>query len=310
MILTVTPNTALDRTAMVPNFSLNKHHTVKSIHSQPGGKGINVARVLKAFGVPAIASGFVGGETGKLIRMGLEREGIPTEMAAIVAESRTCMAIVDSARGLITEIDENGPEVSMAEVVKLTQIITRWAAKATMAAFCGSLPPGVPPDTYRKWVEIVQRAGKPCYVDAKGQALYHALEARPMLVKPNQEEAEDLVGFALDGELRIAQAIDHFLQRAKIAVVTLAERGAALGAEGERWRAFAPPVKVLNPVGSGDAFLAGFLVGTQRRLPLKECLRLAVAAGAANAQAPAAGLIRLEQIDRLASQVKIEALRG
>src|SRR5690606_24984974 len=146
--------------------------------------------------------------------------------------------------------------------------------------------------------------------DAKGPALIHGLEANPYMVKPNQAEAEEVLGYHLDTETRISQAIDYFLRKAHIAVITLGERGAAIGCEGERWRVYAPPVKAVSTVGSGDAFLAGFIVGLTRGLPLKECGRLAAATGAANTQSVSAGTIRLEQVDRMQSQIRVEALRG
>lgn len=310
MIVTVTPNAAIDRTALISNFALNAVNEVKAVPSQPGGKGVNVARVLKAFGAPVVATGFAGGETGKQIKLGLERTGVATEFAVVMGESRTCLAIIDPARMAITEINELGPDITAQEVTKLTAILTRWSQKAGDMVFSGSLPPGVPIDSYRKWVEAFQRTGGRAYVDAKGPILYHALEARPFLVKPNQAEAEELVGYSLDTESRLAQAIEYFLKRAQIAIITLGERGAAVGSEGERWRVYAPPVKAINPIGSGDAFLAGFIIGLQRKLPIKEAARLGTASGAANAQAQFPGQIRLEQVDRLMGQVRIEALRG
>lgn len=309
VIVTVTPNAALDRTAIMPSFTLNAVNEVKALSSQPGGKGINVARVLKAFGVPVVATGFVGGDTGKAIKLGLERAGIPTDFAVVMGESRSCLAIIDTGRGVITELNELGPDVTVQEVTKLTALLNKYSQKAQEMVFSGSLPPGVPLDTYRKWVDNFQRAGGRAFVDAKGPVLYHALEGRPFLVKPNQREAEELVGYTLDTDARIAKAVEYFLAKAQIAIITLGERGAAVGAEGERWRLFAPPGQVLNPIGSGDAFLGGFLVGMHRKLSLKECARLAAAAGAANAQAQATGTVRLEQVDRLVSQVKVEALR-
>ncbi|HEY9897858.1 MAG TPA: 1-phosphofructokinase family hexose kinase [Pantanalinema sp.] len=309
MIVTVTPNAAIDRTAVVSGFKLNAVNEVKNMPALPGGKGINVARVLKAFGAPVVATGFIGGETGKTIKMGLERSGVGTDFAIVMGESRTCLKIVDPQRLMVTELNELGPEITAQEVTKLTAILNKWSQKASNVVFSGSLPPGAPQDSYRKWVEAFQRTGGRAFVDARGAVLRHALEGRPYLVKPNQQEAEELVGYSLDSETRISQAVETFMTKAQIALITLGERGAAVGFEGERWRAYAPPIKGANPIGSGDAFLAGFIVGLTRQLPIKDCLRLATATGAANAQAPGAGVIRLEQVDRLSGQVRVEALR-
>lgn len=310
MILTVTPNAALDRTAIMPGFALDRVNNFKSFLSQPGGKGVNVARVLKTFGEPVVVTGCIGGETGKLIRHGLERSGIATEFAVVPGESRTCLAIIDPTRGAITELHEQGPELGAPEIAKLEAVLAKYQNKAKEMVFSGSLPPGVPPDCYRRWAEAFQRTGGRAYIDAKGSALAHALEGRPYLIKPNQKEAEELVGYKLDNETRLLKALNHLMAKASIAIITLGERGAVVGAGSERWWIYAPPIRAVNTVGSGDAFLAGFLVGMRRQLPLQEAARLGAAAGASNALLQESGVVRLEAVDRLMAQTRAEPLKA
>ena len=309
MLVTVTPNPALDRFAVVPEFRPGVRHDVRSMVAQPGGKGINVARALRSFGVPVVASGFIAGETGKLIRTGLERAGVSTDFVVVPGESRHCMTILDTARVTCTTLHEQGPELTQQDAVKLTALLGRLGATAQEMVFAGSLPPGLPPDSYRRWIESFQRTGGKAFLDAKGPALYHGLEARPFLVKPNQAEAEELVGYPLDSEARLIQALEAIKVKSQIAIITLGPRGAVVGSEGERWRVLPPPMPApLDRTGSGDAFLAGFLVGLRRGLSIRACATLAAAAGAAQAQLQGAGSIRLEAIDRLATQIRVEPL--
>ncbi len=309
MFVTVTPNPALDRFALVPEFRPGVRHDVKAIVPQPGGKGVNVARGLKAFGMPVVATGFVAGETGKVIRSGLERLGVPTEFVFVQGESRTCVTILDPARVTCTTLHEEGPEVTQQDATRLNSVLGRLGAKAEDMVFSGSLTPGLPPDTYRRWIEAHQRGGGRAILDASGPALYHGLEARPFLVKPNQAEAEELLGYPLDGENRLVQALETLRSRAQVGIITLGPRGAVVAAEGERWRVLPPPVAApLDRTGSGDAFLAGFLVGLRRGLPIRGASILAAAAGAAQAQLQGAGHIRLEALERLAGMVRVEQL--
>lgn len=308
MILTVTPNAALDRTAIMPGFALDRVNNTKAFLTQPGGKGINVARVLKAFGERVVATGFIGGETGKLIKNGLERSGIATDFAVVAGESRTCLAIIDPSRGAITEIHEQGPELGAHDVSKLEALLAKYQNKAKEMVFSGSLPPGIPPDSYRRWAEAFQRTGGRAYIDAKGSVLAHAMEGRPYLVKPNQKEAEELLGFKLDNETKLLKALNYLMAKATIAIITLGERGAVVGSGAERWWIYAPPIQAINAIGSGDAFMAGLIVGLRRQWSLQESARLATAAGAANALAQESALVRLELVDRLLAQTRAEPL--
>lgn len=308
MILSVCANASLDRTVVAPGFTAGKLHRVSRVHAQAGGKGINVARILASLGLPVLTTGFIGGETGRWIVHGMRKEGLSEDMAAIAGESRTCFAILDTRNLKVTEIDEIGPEVTIHEVQKLTATISRHIHRAKVAIFSGSLPPGCPPDTYRRWVELAWKAGAMPVVDASGQVLSEALEARPYLIKPNQTEAEEVLGFRLDGTAAINRALEWFAGKAEVVALTLGPRGAAIAAGGKRWRVQPPAVKAINTVGCGDAFLAGFVAGLMRNLSLEGASRLAVAAGAANATGIGAGTVPAQTIEKLESGVVVSAL--
>ncbi len=308
MILSVCANTSIDRTAVIPGFAVGKLHRVGRVHVQAGGKGVNVARILNALGLPVLTIGFAGGEMGRWIAQAMRREGLSADFSPIASDSRSCFAVLDTKGLKVTEIDELGPEVSIAEIAKLAALLGKHAGRARMAIFAGSLPPGCPHDTYRKWVDIARKAGATPIVDASGVPLSEALEARPYLIKPNQTEAEDLLGYRLDNNAAISRALDHFGAKAEVVALTLGGRGAAIGTADKRWRVHPPAVKAINTVGCGDAFLAGFVAGMARNLPLEAASRLAVAAGSANATSVGAGTVPAQTIDKLEPDVRITAL--
>jgi tagatose 6-phosphate kinase len=309
MILSVCAKFSLDRTMVIPGFQAGKLHRVARVHAQAGGKGINAARLLNSLGVPVLTLGFAGGETGRWIAQALRREGLSADLAPIAGESRSCFAVLDTKALKVTEIDELGPEVSVLELAKLTALISKHASRTRIALFSGSLPPGCPNDTYRKWVELARKAGVVTpIVDASGPALSEALEARPFMIKPNQTEAEDLLGYRLDNNSAISRALDHFGAKAEVVALTLGGRGAAIATAEKRWRVHPPPVKAINTVGCGDAFLAGFVAGLARNLTLEAASRLAVAAGSANATAVGAGTVPAQTVDKLEPEVRITAL--
>ncbi|MBI6546924.1 MAG: 1-phosphofructokinase family hexose kinase [Cyanobacteria bacterium NC_groundwater_1444_Ag_S-0.65um_54_12] len=305
MILAVCPNTAIDRTAVIAGFAAGKQHKIARVHQQPGGKGVNAARVLKALGQPVLVIGFVGGETGRQFAHGLQREGISAELVRIAGPTRTCLAIVDPRGHKVTEIDELGPEVNALEVQKLNHAVMQHLGRAHFAIFSGSLPPGAPVDLYRRWVELAHKHGVLAAVDAAGPILSQALAAHPYLTKPNQQEAEEHLGYRLSGESAIIQALETLAPQSEIVAITLGARGAAIAVPGRRWRVHPPSISASNTVGCGDAFLAGFLTGLERQLSPEDASRLAIAAGAANALTSGAGTMPAQQITRLETAVQL-----
>src|SRR5581483_1399000 len=143
MILTVTLNAAIDRTAAVPNFRLGRRHRAVEARTVAGGKGVNVARALKLLGRPVIATGLAGGATGARILELLAGESILSDFTRIDGESRTNLAVIDPTSGEQTEINERGPDVSAEEIDRFVEKLLYLAQGATMCVLAGSIPPGV-----------------------------------------------------------------------------------------------------------------------------------------------------------------------
>ena len=200
MILTVTLNTAIDKTLAVPNFRLGRRHRTVEQTTMPGGKGVNVARVLKALGAPVIATGLAGGATGTRIVEQLTGFAVLSDFVRIREESRTNTAVIDPTTGEQTEINERGPSVSAQEIELFVDKLLYLAKGASMCVFAGSLPRDVDADVYASLIRELKRMGVVCIVDTDGDPLRRAVRAEPDVISPNVLEAEELVGHEFNEE--------------------------------------------------------------------------------------------------------------
>jgi 1-phosphofructokinase family hexose kinase len=314
MIITVTLNAAIDRTLAVPNFRLGRRHRAVDQATMAGGKGVNVARVLKALGQPVIATGVAGGGTGTRIIEQLTEEAILNDFVRIREESRTSTAVVDPTSGEQTEINERGPSVSESELELFTDKLLYLAKGAGVVVFAGSLPRGVPDDLYARLVQEVKKLGATTVLDSEGEALRLATRAEPTVVTPNETEAEELVGHEFsDDEDRLPAVREIADLGAQEAIMTL--QSGCLGfvgeaAERQLHRVSMDPsvVDPVSTVGSGDAFLAGYVAARYRGDRPDDCLRFAVACGAESVRHMGAGVIDPREADRLMAEVAVERL--
>ncbi|QEV18776.1 1-phosphofructokinase family hexose kinase [Streptomyces alboniger] len=288
MILTVTLNTALDLTYRVPALTPHTSHRVTEVTERPGGKGVNVARVLAALGHAVTVTGFAGGDTGRALRERLATEPRLTDaLVPVAGATRRTLAVVDAATGDTTQLNEPGPTVTPAEWAAFLDSYEQLARHegTTAIALCGSLPPGVPVGAYALLIRAARAARVPVLLDTSGEPLRRGVAARPDIVKPNADELAELTG-----SHEPERATRDARRRGAHAVV------ASLGADGllaltpdGGWRA-RPPKRVRgNPTGAGDSAVAGLLSGLAEGLPWPERLARAVALSAATVAAPVAG---------------------
>lgn len=312
MIVTVTLNAAIDRSLTVPNFHRGHRHRASAGLTLAGGKGINVARALKALGVPVVATGLVGGRTGTRIVEELTGEAVLNDFVRIEAESRTSTAVVDPADGTYTEINEWGPSVQPAELDLLLEKLRYLSQDAELVVFAGSLPRSVADDFYAEATRDLARRHVPVALDSEGEPLRLGVEAEPFLVSPNQAEAEGLVGQEFHDEEDFRLALDRIAELGARNVLITTESGcvALLREERElrRLRAVAPRVEPVSVVGAGDVLLAGFLAARHAGRPPEESLRAAVAAGAAATLEVGAGRFDLKRAGRLQGGVQVSEL--
>ncbi len=310
MIITVTPNAAVDKTLTVPNFQTGYRHRSSESLTLPGGKGVNIARALKSLGAPVVVTGLVGGLAGQQIAEGLQRENILHDFTYIAGESRTSTVVVDPTTMRQTEIIEYGPIVTEAEIDQLLDKIDYLARGARLIVLAGSLPRKMPEDFY---AEVVRRVHvHRCYVvvDSAGGPLRHGTKGGPDLVCPNLREAEDLVGHEFHDEQDIVEATGMICELGARNVIIKTPHGCVARIRvGRVQRVYAasvaPLAAVVSTVGSGDAFLAGFVSARFQKRDHCECLRHALAVGAANTQRYGAGVLDLEDVRRLLASTTV-----
>jgi 1-phosphofructokinase family hexose kinase len=310
MIITVTLNAAIDKTLAVPNFRLGRRHRAVEQTAMAGGKGVNVARALRALGQPVIATGVAGGPTGTRIVEHLTEEGILNDFVRIREESRTSTAVVDPTSGDQTEINEHGPHVSDQELDLFVDKLLYLAKGAAVCVFAGSLPRGVDAGLYGRLVEEMRRLGVTTVLDSEGEPLLVATRRGPDVVSPNELEAEGLVGHEFSDEEDRRRALGEMVEMgAREGIITLADGCLAVLGEGSDrslYRATLEPLEPVSSVGSGDALLAGFVAARYGGRDPEDCLRFAVACGAESTQHFGAGVLEQREVERLLPEVRVE----
>ena len=304
MILTVTLNTALDITYRVRELRPHTSHRVTEVTERPGGKGLNVARVLAALGHQVTATGFAGGATGRSLRERLTRtHGLVDALVPVAGATRRTIAVVDRSTGDTTQLNEPGPVITPAEWSAFLEAYDDLVRSAAAVALCGSLPPGVPVGAYAHLVRTARAAGVPVLLDTSGEPLRRGVAARPDIVKPNADELAELTG-----SHEPLQATREARRRGAHTVV--ASRGAegllALTPEG-RWRAIPPAPEHGNPTGAGDSAVAGLLSGLVDQLPWPDRLSRAVALSAATVRSHTAGDFDRAAYEKLLARVSVMA---
>lgn len=309
MIATVTLNPAVDRTVWVDELRIGDTNRVRRSDMDPGGKGINMSLVIREFGEPTVALGFLGGHTGRFIETYLQSRGVTTSFVPVAGDTRINIAVQESNNRPPTTLHDPGPTVTMENLRQLVERIRQVLPQCQLVAFGGSLPPGVPNDAYEKLITFVQQSGVRTFLDADGVALLHGLNAKPFLVKPNRAEAERLLGRPLRSLEDAANGALEILQRGvSVAVISLGPKGAVAANGNTVWHASAPVATSRSTVGSGDSMLAGLAVALVKGAGLGDALRLGTAAGAATAASPGADLCTRAEIEAMLPQVRLRKL--
>jgi len=310
VIITVTLNAAVDKTLAVPNFRLGRRHRSIEQTTLPGGKGVNVARALKSLGRPVIATGFAGGPTGTRIVEGLTAESVLNDFVRIREESRTNTAVLDPTDGSQTEVNERGPRVVEQEVALFCDKLLYLAQGAQICVFAGSLPRGVETDVYAGLIRELRRRGVITIVDTDGEPLRHAVRAQPTVVSPNVLEAEELVGHEFNDDEDRLIAVHEMVELGAREAIMTADDGcfAQVLDDGvpTLYRLRLDPVEPVAAVGSGDAFLAGYVAARFAGSPPADCLRFGVACGAESTQHFGAGTLEPRNVERLLDEIDVQ----
>ncbi|MFP4498690.1 MAG: 1-phosphofructokinase family hexose kinase, partial [Vulcanimicrobiota bacterium] len=256
MICTVTLNPAYDKTVLVEDLIPHEVNSIKEMRFDPGGKGINVSRVIKVLGYESLALGIIGGDTGLYIKNHLEQRGIHTNFVEVAQPTRTNLTVIDIDDPPATEFNEPGPTISTKEILEIEKTILDALNTCNFFVFAGSLPVGAPDDTYCRLIELVRNRGGIAVLDTRGQALKEGVRIKPYMIKPNQSEASELLGRKIDSVEDTARACEEFYEQGiKYPIISLGKRGAVLACSEGTFLAVPPQVQVESAVGAGDSLV-------------------------------------------------------
>jgi 6-phosphofructokinase 2 len=307
MIYTVTLNPALDRTLWVERIKPDDSNRVEREERYAGGKGIDVSKVLKTFGVMNKALGFVGGFAGEELEGRLLNQGVSCDFVRISAETRTNIIINDVGTGSQTVFSARGPQVEPYELMQMIHKVERLEAP-DIVIVSGSLPPGVSPEIYRKINELAKGRGSRVIMDADGDALRVGIQGLPDIIKPNAHELGRLAGRDLkdiDQVMKAAQSVRE--EGVENVLVSMGAQGILLVGEKEQYLATPPAVKVENTIGAGDSAVAGFVYGLTQGKSLRDALVYAVAAGTATTLRPGTALCEKEDFVKLLPEIAVRS---
>lgn len=306
MILTITMNPSIDISYPLEEFNLDTVNRVKNVQKTAGGKGLNVTRILKQLDAELTASGLIGGFLGEEIKKDLEKSGITHNFLPISGETRNCIAILHE--GQQTEILESGPIITEQEAAAFLRHFKELADKANILSFSGSLPEGLPVDFYSQMLQACQP--KPVVLDCSGAALAEVLkgDAKPRLIKPNTEELAGLLGREISTELSELKAAlsDPIFVGIEWVVVSMGSDGAFAKHHEKFYRVSIPKIDVVNPVGSGDATVAGLTAAIEQGLSDVDILKQGNVLGMLNAQEATTGYVQLANYQKLYDQILVE----
>ncbi|KAA5835000.1 1-phosphofructokinase family hexose kinase [Saccharopolyspora hirsuta] len=306
MIITVTPNPALDVSYRVAHVRPGTSHRVRSVHERAGGKGLNVSRVLHDQGLRTLVTAPVGGARGDAIRDDLTAAGIEHLLLPVPGPTRRTVAVVaeEDPSGEATLFNEPGNHLAEADWQRLRDLIGTRLPEASVLVCSGSLPPGCTVDSCAELVCDAHARSVPAIVDATGPALLAAAEAGADVVKPNAAELRETTG-----QHDPITGARHLRDRGAAAViVSLGPDGLLASTEEGLWRAKPPHAVSGNPTGAGDAAVAALAAGILRREPWPERLRNAVAWSAAAAAAPVAGTLDHRVLGDITDRITVEPL--
>lgn len=310
MIITVTPNTSIDKaytiTSVLERGCVSR---VARVLDNAGGKGLNASRAVKTCNEEICATGFVGGNNGRMLCEILASQGIAEKFVRVANETRCCINVLEPD-GTSTELLEPGRFVSNEEAAALKETVAQLACGADVVTINGSVPAGCDASLYRELIASIKAAGKPVILDTSGTLLIESLDAAPTMIKPNTDEIAQILGRKVSGLDEVVEAARELHDKYGIAqvVVSLGSKGAVLVCDEGAWRAIPPKIEVVNPVGSGDTMVGAFAVAMARGMKPDQQLAFASACATANCLTAQTGSFEYETALEVMKNTKVEAL--
>jgi 1-phosphofructokinase family hexose kinase len=309
MIATITLNPSIDQNLVVRGLVKDDANRAQDIYRYPGGKGLNVSKVVRELGGPTKAWALVGGFSGEAWREGVKKMDIDFHADSVSGETRVNTVITDLKDNTQTRVSAPGPHISEKTLELFLNKLVRVRPKPAYWALGGSLARGMRADTYRHFIERIQKKGIPCVLDTDDDALKEGVKARPYLIKPNEYEMERLLGHRLKSIRDYTKAARSLAQKGiKIVIVSLGAKGALYVTAAEAFHAHGIRVPVKSKVGAGDSLIGGTILSLYRGKGLHEAARLGIAASASAVMREAPRLCDRKDIPGLLRKVRLERL--
>ena len=305
MIYTVTLNPALDKTVEIPSLTVDGVNRITTMRTDPGGKGINVSKVIQKLGGKSMAAGILGGDTGRAIQSSLEAMELNTWFQFVEGETRTNMKIIDPVNHTNTDINEPGVTVSEKILDSLLKELLKKVSQGDIAVISGSMPKGSPKETYYLWTKAFREKGVKVILDADGELLKAGLKASPYLIKPNDHELSQLVGRTLKTPEELKQVAMDLMEEYGIekVVVSMGSAGALYVTKEKTIYAEGLKVPVGSTVGAGDSVVGALAVAEESGMNLEDTVCLSTATGAANVMCSGTQAAEYSVIQELISKV-------
>lgn len=282
MIITVTLNPAMDKTMILDGIEIGEVNRADSVRNDVGGKGINVSKVLKAFGTDSMATGFLGGILEDLFHKELKKLEIEDRFISVEGNTRTNIKLVDRKNSTNTDINEPGPLISNSELEKFLRVFNDAVHEGDLVVLSGGIPQNIPSDIYGTLTRKAKEKGAKVVVDADGEALSHALKEIPYMIKPNEKELAAFLGKEVLSEQEIIEQAKAFVKKGIHKVlVSRGEKGSVFVTENTVHIGRGIKVEVKSTVGAGDSMVAALVYAEVRKLDEYETLVIAQATGAA-----------------------------
>lgn len=305
MITTVTLNPAVDKTYTTARLIQGQVNRMEEVKNIAGGKGVNVAKVLRQYDCQVGALGLMGGYTGQFIADYMKRIGVQCHFTYVEGETR-CSINILSQDGYVTELLEPGPFILGEELERFLQDFEEGIKDSEMVVLSGSAPAGVPADIYARLISMGKKQGKKMLLDSSGDFLKEGVKAAPFMIKPNVKELEALTGRRLkDTEAIMGAALALHRQGIPHVLVSMGVKGLLYVSEGQVLTAKAPSIKAVNTVGCGDCVVAAFAMGIGKGMRGEELLKSCIGISAANATTLENGVIPLEKADELRDKAEV-----
>jgi len=312
MILTVTMNPSVDISYQLAEFCIDDINRCEQYSKTAGGKGLNVTRVVHQMRHPVLATGLLGGELGAYIERQLQREKIAHRFSPIAGDTRNCIAVLHDD-GKQTEILESGPVVSSVEAADFEQLYDRLLANVDVVTISGSLPKGVDDALYTRLIQQANTLGKKVVLDVSGAALTQTLQSdsKPYAIKPNRDELLAIAAYQPTGDdVSDLQAIlnSELFAGIPLIVVSLGADGAFVKHGETFYKVTIPRINVVNPVGSGDATVAGLALALADGRDLADVLKIAMTLGMLNTMEQKTGHVDVAKFAEYVVQVQVAPL--